>query len=215
MNFRKVILYFLLAIPISIRAQDGSLSIILGQNDNFISIDKSKIKIQSYKYTSNFYNFSIDVPSEFQHVLNKNLPDGCIFSNSDNNSDYGFWVSHYATMRYSKSACLEITKNPKKVRSYYREIIFKNGVLADSKFLSDTVRIIKVSGIPAIQYTCSFIKKNGSDEFNGQMVLTQVFYKTFNYRIISIVKNESKFIIADSFLINKLIESFKLLKTNE
>ena len=215
MNFSRTILFLLLTIPVSTRAQNDSLTIILGQNDNFLSIDKSKIKIQGHKYSSDYYNFDIDVPSEFTNIVNKGLPNGCIFSNTTTHADFGFWVSHYATMRYSKKYCFTMTKKPEIFKRYYREYIFKNGVLADSKFLSDTIRIIKISGIPAIQYTCTFIKEKNSVEFIGQMVLIQLFYKSFNYRFVSVVENEPKYIDAVSFFNKKLLESFRLLKTNE
>lgn len=207
----SLILYFLLTVSTSSFGQNDSLKVFLGQNDNFIEIDKTKITIKDSNFSSAYYNFTLSVPALVKSLNTYQLPNSCIFTISTNYSDFGFWVSQYENMRYSKAYCKRMLTNSQPFKLFYRELIFKKGPLSDGKFISDSVRSLEISGIQAIQYLCYFEKNN----FKGEMIMTQLFYKNFNYRIVCTIDNQSNRKDVAYFLNDLLINSFRLLKTDE
>jgi hypothetical protein len=212
---RKFILFILIwAIVVSAKAQEDSVKIFLGPNDNFLPIEKKKIEINNNFYKSRFYNFSIDIPDAVNNAVNKELPNNCIFSITNNFTDLGFWISHYSSTVYTKAYCERLMKYPEIFRRTYKKQIFDEGPLRGSVFLNDSMKILRISKIPAFQYKCNFIKKTNKEVINGQMIVTQVFYGKFNYRLVCVFENKDLDTEASMLLNNLILKSFTFLETS-
>ena len=215
---KRKALYLLLAITAHfsfVFGQTESIKIFLFPKDNFIPIKKEEIKVINNTYYSKLYNFSIGIPQVVKTVPSSGLPNNCIFEINNEYSNFGFWISQYSKMYYTKEYSKKIMKFSKAFKELYSKKLFEEPAFKGSTIIDDNINTLDISGIPSFQYKCHFIKRTPDKEYNGQIIITQLFYKKFNYRIVCTYDYTSPKKDVVLYLNDFLVSSFKILNTND
>jgi hypothetical protein len=190
--------------------KEDSVGIFLSPKDKFLKIDKSKISKTNNKYFSIKYNFSIEAPEKIPMLPSSD--SNCIFTIVNDHTDLTFWINEYSNFYYSKEYTTKMLGNLNPFRKALRGYTLGMFELNTYKFLSDTIVGMKISGIPGYQYSIN-IKTTGATSENLTLIISQVFYKNFNYRLITVIKNDHKNSDLGVYLKDILLKSFKFLDT--
>lgn len=187
---------------------DSVKLIMSADKKDFIKINKTKISFSNLKYSSIAYNFSLQIPSSLK-LIPCESGDGCIFD-IYHDASIQFWLSNYSNLYVSKNSAISLMKSLDSFKSLLRLNLIPGG-----EIISDSIKTIFFGDIPGYQYSCTFNYTNGTSTMKGKMIVSQVFYKNFNYRILGTFDREDKNSIKLIESYNALIKNFKILKTSE